>query len=80
MGENNTSQNKQDRSTWRKSTMEISAEAALLFMWVSHGLTLEHLGTKAHTHTAVCPLPHQQDGEKIRKVIIRKLVVETKTV
>lgn len=47
--------------------METSAEAALLFMWVSHGLI--HLRTRPHTHTAVCPLPYQQDGEKIRKVI-----------
>lgn len=32
MGEENMSQNKQDRMSWRISTMETSAEAALLFL------------------------------------------------
>lgn len=53
MGEENMSQIKQDRMSWRMATMEISAEATLLFMWVCHGLP------KPHTHTAACPLPHQ---------------------
>lgn len=68
MSEENMNQIKQDRISWRMSTMEISAEAALLFMWVCHGLT------EPHTHTATCPLPHKQDGEKIRKVIVRNLM------
>lgn len=65
MGEENMSQNKQDRMSWRMSTMETSAEAALLFLWVCHSLI--YLATKPHTHTAACPLPHHQDGGENQK-------------